>query len=850
MARPSLSQCGMDSFVRELRYAFRSLSRTPAFSAAAVLALALGIGGSSAIFSVLENIVLKPLPVPEPGRLMRLYEVLENARPGPWSHADYLDLARENEAFESTAEIYPTRITMTGRGGPGMLSAAKVSSGFFPPVRVHPVLGRGLTAEEDYDGGPHSAVIFDSLWQREFGRDPHILGQSVALDGRTYAIVGVMPAGFRLPLLHGAEALVPFAYTKKDLLQKRSSHWALAIGRLKPGISFAQANSDLDRKGRVIAARLPDHKGLTMVGAPWLDAPGGPVKPVLEALLGAVIMVLLIACANVASMLLARGAARQRELAIRAALGSGRARIVRQLLTEAVLLSLGGALLGVLLAAWGVDALVALAPKTIPRLDEGRLDSAVLGFALGISLLSGLIAGVMPALQATRPDLVDALKNGSLATTSPSRLRSALVVAEVALALVLVIGAGLMIRTLVRLLDQPTGLVGPAHVFVAGLDLPADTYAKSEKILAFQRQLLPRLQAMPGVKSAALASNVPLSGWVNTALSFNVSGEPRPPLDASSEVEIVWTTPGDLSTAGIPLLRGRDLTAADDEKAPKVLLVNEAFGRKYLDGGRDPIGRHVQKMFGDDYDAEIVGVIADVPTRSLDRKPGPLVVVANAQGPARYMLAVMRTSSPHPLDLAPLLRTEVMAIDKDQPVINPRTLEQVVADSVGERRFQMLLLTLFGSVALLLAAVGIYGVMAYSVAQRYREIGIRMALGAQSSQVLRMEVLRGLRLAVIGVGIGVIGALAVTQALKAALYQVSATDPITFVAVSLLLLGVAALASWAPARRAARVGRMGAAAARVTPAADDGHLGVLLRRPRGDDRDLYRLDDPIEHVFR
>jgi putative ABC transport system permease protein len=413
----------------------------------------------------------------------------------------------------------------------------------------------------------------------------------------------------------------------------------------------------------------------------------------------------------------------------------------------------------------------------------------------------------MPALQATRPDLVDALKNGSLATTSRSRLRSALVVAEVALALVLVIGAGLMIRTLVRLLDQPTGLSDPAHVFVASLDLPADTYAKSEKILAFQRQLLPRLQAMPGVKSAALASNVPLSGWVNTAVSFNVSGEPRPPLDASSEVEIVWTTPGYLSTVGIPLLRGRDLTASDNEKGQKVLLVNEAFARKYLDG-RDPIGRHILGMFGDDYDAEIVGVIGDVPTRSLDRKPGPMVVAANAQTTARYMLAVMRTSSPHPLDLLPLLRTEVMAIDKDQPVTMPTTLEQIVADSVGERRFQMLLLTLFGSVALLLAAVGIYGVMAYSVAQRYREIGIRMALGAQSSQVQRMVVSSGLRLAVIGIGIGVIGAVAVTQALKAALYQVSATDPITFVAVSLLLLGVAALASWAPARRAARVDPM------------------------------------------
>jgi predicted permease len=796
----------MDSLVREVRYALRSLSRTPAFSAAAVLALALGIGGSSAIFSVLENIVLKQLPVPEPGRLVRLYEVLLDARRAPWSHADYLDLARENEAFESTAELYPNRVSMTGRGGPVMVRAARVSSSFFATVKVHPALGRGLTAEEDYDGGPRSAVIFDSLWQREFGRDAHILGQSVTLDGRTYSIVGVMPADFRLPLLRGAEALVPFAWTKNDL-QKRSSHWADAIGRLKPGISEAQANSDLDRKGRVIATRHPDHKGMTMRAAPLLDDLVGPVKPVLEALLGAVIMVLLIACANVASMLLARGAARQRELAIRAALGSGRARIVRQLLTEAVLLSLGGGLLGVLLAAWGVDALVALAPKTIPRLDEVRLDPAVLGFALGISLLSGLIAGVMPALQATRPDLVDALKNGSLTTTSRSRLRSSLVVAEVALALVLAIGAGLMIRTLARLLDVPTGLSDPAHVFVARLDLPAETYAKDEKILAFQRQLLPRLLAMPGVKSAALASNVPLSGWINTVLPFNVAGEPEPPPDANPEVEVVWTTPGYLSTVGIRLLRGRDLSAADDEKAPKAVLVNEAFARKYL-GGRDPIGRHILRMFGDDTDAEIVGVIADVPTRRLDRKPGPMVVAANAQTTARYMLALMRTSSQRPLDLAPLLRTEVMAIDKDQPVTMPMTLEQIVADSVGERRFQMLLLTLFGGVALLLAAVGIYGVMAYSVAQRYREIGIRMALGAQSSQVQRMVVTSGLRLAVAGVGIGVIGAVAVTQALQAALYQVSATDPITFVAVSLLLLGVAALASWAPARRAARVDPM------------------------------------------
>ncbi|MCA1829357.1 MAG: ABC transporter permease, partial [Myxococcales bacterium] len=793
-------------FVREIRYAIRALSRSPGFTAAAVVALALGIGGSSAIFSVLENVVLKPLPVPEPNRLMRLYEVFPGDKNDSWSTLDYLDMAKENAGFESVVSIRPMRVSMTGRSGPLTLPAAKVNSTFFATVKVNPALGRGLASDEDLEGGPHSVVIADNLWRREFGTDPRILGQSVTLDGRVYTIVGVMPPGFTLPILKGAEALIPFAYSKEDL-QNRGMHGYHALGRLKPGVMLGQANADLDLKGRLIASRLPQHVGMTMRAVPLLGDIVGPVKPVLEALLGAVIMVLLIACANVASMLLARGAARQRELAIRAALGSGRARIVRQLLTEAVLLALGGGALGVLLAAWGVDALVAVAPKTIPRLDEVRLDGAVVGFALAISLVSGVIAGVMPAIHATHTDLVDALKNGAAGATARGRLRAALVVTEVALALVLVIGAGLMIRTLTRLLDVPTGMADPAHVLVADVDLPADKYMKDEEILAFQRRLLPRLAALPGVKSAALVSAIPLSNGPQAVLGFSISGEPAPVPGSEPEAEIIWSTPGYLSAVGIPLLRGRDLTAADSEKAPKAVLVNEAFSRKYL-GGRDPIGRHILQMQNDKDDREIVGVIGDVHTQALDRAPEPLMVVPNAQWTVRWMRATVRTASPRPIDLAPLVRTEVMAIDKDQPVTNPRTLEQIVADSVGQRRFQMFLLTLFGSVALLLAALGIYGVMAYSVAQRSREIGIRMALGAQSSQVLRMVVSGGLRLAVLGVGIGVVGAIAVTQALKAALYQVSATDPITFVAVSALLIGVAALASWAPARRAAKVDPM------------------------------------------
>ena len=450
------------------------------------------------------------------------------------------------------------------------------------------------------------------------------------------------------------------------------------------------------------------------------------------------VLVLLIACANVASMLLARGAARQRELAIRAALGSGRGRIVRQLLTEALVLALVGGALGVLLAAWGLDGLVALAPRSIPRLDEVRLNESVLAFALSISIGSGLVAGLAPALHASRPDLVEALKNGASGATSRGRARAVLVVVEVALALVLVIGAGLMIRTLARLIGVRTGLADPARVLVAETVLPKDRYGKDEQMQAFQQQLLARAAALPGVKSAAITTSVPLDPGFNASLGFEIVGAPPSPPGQGPDAEVVWATPGYLETLGIPLLQGRDLRASDDARAPQVVLVNQAFVRKFLGGGE--------------------------------------------------------------------------AFDKDQPLAHPRTLERVIGESLGERRFPMMLLTVFGVVALVLASLGIYGVMAYSVALRAREIGIRMALGAPASQVLRAVVGGGMRLAVIGVGLGLSAALlvsaVVTEAAKATLYQVSATDPLTFLAVPALLLGVAALASWAPARRAARVDPM------------------------------------------
>jgi len=797
----------MDTVLQDLKYALRTLGRTPAFTAAAVLAIALGVGGSSAMFSVLESVVLRPLAAPEPGRLVRVYEVGRDGYRGSWSTPDFLDLVRENGSLEAAAAVRYTRASMTTDGGPEQIPAARVSSGFFAALGVHPALGRGFTSEEDLDSAPHVAVLTDALWKREFGGDRKILGQSTVLDGRSYTIVGVMPAGLSFPLLHQAQVLLPMEATKTDL-ENRGMHSLSAFARLKKGVSLQGAKADLDVLGPRIASRLPEHVGQTFAATPLLDDLVGSVKPVLQALLGAVIIVLLIACANVASMLLARGAARQRELAIRAALGSGRGRIVRQLLTESLLLALVGGGLGVLLAAWGVDALVALAPRTIPRLDEVRLDGAVLLFALFVSLASGVLAGVVPAIQASRPDLVEALKNGAAAATGRSRARGALVVAEVALALVLVVGAGLMIRTLMRLLDVRTGMgTDPAHVLVAEISLPRARYPDNAALAAFGNRVLERAAGLPGVQAQAVVSGLPLDPQYQAVLSAEIEGEPTPAPGQAPEAEVNWVSPGYLPTLGIPLLQGRDMSAADTESAPPVVLVNQAFVRKYLRGG-DAVGRRLLNFRSSkDKGWTIVGVIGDVHTQGLDKVPEPMIVVPRAQWAQSFIRVLVKTAG-NPISLVPLLRTEVLAIDKDQPLANPRTLESVISDSVGERRFQMMLLSAFGAIALLLASVGIYGVVAYSVAQRSKEIGIRMALGAQGSSVLKMVVGSGLRLALLGVGIGLVGAFAVTQALQRTLYGVSATDPLTFAAVSGLLLGIAALASWAPALRATRVDPM------------------------------------------
>ena len=795
----------MDGLLYDLKHACRSLLRTPAFTCAAALALALGIGGSSAIFTVLDGVALRPLAAPEPEQLFSIHEGQPDTRHETFSVADYADLAQENGSFAHVAAVREASASMTTEAGPSLLRAAQVTASFFPALAVPPRIGRGFSANQDREGAPFEVVLTDRVWRLQFEGDPRIVGRNTVVDGRPATVVGVMPKDFHFPLIGRAEVLVPFAWTPQDV-QERGLHTLHVFGRLKPGRSAAEAQADLAVVGPRIASLYREHAGWSMRAFSLRDDLVHDVKPILAALLGAVFLVLLIACANVASMLLARGAARQREIAIRSALGGQRMRIVRQLLGEAIVLALIGGALGVVLAMWGVAALLALAPDSIPRLDEVHLDRSMLLFSLAISIAAGVLAGAFPALQSARLEPAEVLKDGSSGATHRSRARGVLVVVEIALALVLVAGAGLMIRTLGHLLATPSGVREPEQVLVADARLTDHRYEKDDAIRLFQRRLLERISAIPGVSSAALMSSVPLDPQTTQwTLSFDFEDLPPSLPGKKPLADVVFVSPGYLATLGIPLLRGRDLTAADDEKAPLVLLVNEAFVRKY-GNGRDAVGRRITRFSSDKEVWQIAGVIGDLRSR-LDQAPKPIIVVPYAQAPIPAMSIGLRSTG-SAMSLLPALREALRAVDPNQPLSRAHTLAEVAGESVGERRFQMMLLGIFALVALSLAALGIYGVMAYTVAQRSREIGIRMALGAEQAQVLRMVLLSGLRLAGLGVGFGLAGAIALTRTIAALLYGVSATDPLTLALVSALLFGVALVASWAPARRATRVDPM------------------------------------------
>jgi putative ABC transport system permease protein len=789
---------------KDLAFAVRMLLKNPAFTCIAILALGLGIGANTAIFSVVNAVLLKPLPYRDPDRLVRVYETFpeQGWRQNSVTAGNYLDWLAENQSFQDMAAMGGGDFSLTGDGEPVRLRGSRVSSSFFSVLKVQPALGRGFLAEEDRYGNHNSVVLSYGLWQRRFGGDLQILGKSLILNQNTHSVVGVMPAGFDFPDA-GTEVWVPLAFRENEINNRRG-HSYRVIARLKPGMTLPQAERDLNIIETRIGAEHRFVKGWGVELIPLKERLVGKSRPALLILLGAVGFVLLIACANVANLLLARAAARQKEFAIRAALGAGRFRVVRQLLTESVLLAVIGGIFGLLLAYWGVHALVALSPANLPRVEEIRIDRWVLFFTLGVSLATGAIFGLAPALQASKPDVNEALKDsgrGSTGGLGRNRLRSLLVVSEVALSLVLLISAGLMIRSFSRLREVNPGF-NPDRILTMSISLPGKKYSELEKSVQFIDQLIQRVGNLPGIKSVGMINNLPLAGS-GSSIAVKVEGLPEPAPGEPIAAGHRQISPNYFKTLGTAFVKGRDFNEHDRTNSIPVAIINDSFVRKFM-RGQEPIGQRLNVGDGGPGPVEIVGVVKDIRHNGLDTEAGAEMYFPYMQRCWGFLTLVVRTAS-NPSLMTSVVRKEVQLIDKDQPVHNVRTMDQLVTESVAQRRLSMMLLGIFASVALVLAAVGIYGVMSYSVSQRTHEMGIRMALGARRGDVLRLVVKQGMMLAVIGVAVGLAGALALTHLMSTLLFEIKPTDLPTYSGVSLLLTAVAVSACFLPARRATRV---------------------------------------------
>ena len=801
----------MSTLLQDIRYGLRMLLKKPGFTAVAVIALALGIGANSAIFSVVNTVLLRPLPFNEAERLVRVYvtDAKRGIRRYPTSYLNFADWREQNRVFEHLAAYSSASATLAGGDIPELAEGVGSSADLFSVLGAQPALGRVFTRDEERPGGSHVVVLSHGLWQRRFGSDPKIIGQQILFDGESTTVIGVMPPGFSFPLDQAqTEFWIPLD-PKTQLNAERGANYLGVIGRLKPGASVQQAQAEMEAIARRLEQEYPQkNTGRSVNLVSMYEDVVGEIRPALLVLLGAVSFVLLIACANVANLLLARAASREKEMAIRTALGASRWRVMRQLLTESLLLSLLGGSLGLLLALWGIDLLSAAIPDNIPRVKEIGLDLRVLGFTMGVSILTGLMFGLAPALRASQTDLNESLKEGGRGSTEGlrrNRTRSLLVISEVALSLVLLIGAGLLIKSFAYLREIKPGF-NPHNVLTASVSLPIVKYPEEQQQATFFQQTLERAAALPGVQSVAVVDPLPMSG--NLAMTiFKIEG--RPPLAPGEQLAANSRaiSADYLRAMGIPLLKGRALTERDSKDAPKVMLINETLAQRFFPG-EDPIGKRVTPTIAPDFTAEIVGIVGDAKHRSLDKEAGPEYYVSYLQAPSSYMSLVARTEVSDPTQLISALRGAVLQVDKDQPLSEIRTMEQLLANSVAKQRFNMFLLGIFAAVALLLAAVGIFGVMNYSVTRRTHEIGIRIALGAQSRDVLKLVMGQGMILTVIGVALGLAGAFAATRVMSSLLYGVSVTDPVTFTGVSLLLAGVALLACYLPARRATKVDPM------------------------------------------
>jgi predicted permease len=801
----------METLGQDLRYGVRMLLKHKGFTAVAVLTLALGIGATSAIFSVVNSVLLRDLPYREPQRLVMVFTEWEIPQVGIrgegniFTGADFRDLRDQNQCFERMAAFSGgVNFNLTGSGAPEALVGVRATANLFDLLGIPPEHGRAFLPEEDQPGNNRVVILSGGLWQRRFGSDPKIVGQKITLNNQPYEVIGVAPPDFQFPLKNTpADFYIPLALPPEEW-NNRGTHRYSAIARLKSQTPIEQAQAEMVGIARRLEEQYPNQNRYKRVRlVPFHQQVVGRVQTAILALLGAAGFVLLIACVNVANLLLARATARQKEMAIRAALGAGRWRVIRQLLTESLLLALLAGALASLLAFWSLDLLRMIVPDDFPRADEIGVDLRVFGFTLGVSLLTGIIFGLVPALQGSRTDLNETLKEGgrSSGAGGPHRLGRMLVVSEVALALLLLVGAGLMLRSFIRLMNVDPGF-DPQNVLAITIRPPETKYQPAQQA-AFYQQLLERLRALPGVRSAG-AVFPPLWTWDNSG-GFRIEGEPPPSPQESGSRNIVnrVVSPDYFQTLNVQLLKGRVINEGDGPNKPLVVVINETMARRYWPNG-DPIGRRIRSN-EDGAWREIVGVVRDVRYGALDTEPEEQVYAPfDLYYGNSYRTLVVRTDG-DPLNLVPAVRGEVQAIDRDQPISSIRTMEEMVARSVSQRRFNMLLLVVFAGVALLMAAVGIYGVMSYSVEQRTHEIGLRMALGAQTSDVLRLLLGQGMKLVVIGVAIGLAAAIAMTRLISSLLFDVRATDPVTYVAIALLLAAVALLACYIPARRAAKV---------------------------------------------
>jgi putative ABC transport system permease protein len=803
----------LETFWRDCRYGARSLRKSRAFTAAALATLALGIGANTAIFSVVEAVLLRALPYRNADRVVMLWE---NKRMRGRPHnvvnpGNLMDWRDQSASFDEVAAFVDQRYNLTGGGEPEEIAAQATTPNLFQLLGAQPILGRTLAPGDEVEGRNDVAVISYGLWQRRFGGSPDVVGKTVTLNGEGMTVIGVMPPDFKWFIkensLSGkpADLWAPMALTEQQRAQRRGRYLS-AVARLKPGVSVEQARSEMDTIASRLEAQYPDvDKGWGVNVVPLREQLAGEIKPALLVLLGAVGFVLLIACVNVANLLMARSAGRRKEMAVRAALGAGRGRIVRQLLTESLLLAVAGGALGLLISRWCVEALVALSPPNL--LGEGQVgvNPTVMAFTAAVSVLTGVAFGLAPAIETSRLNLDATLRESGRANSGgrgAGRFRSALVVAEVGLALVLLVGAGLMVRSFMRLQAVNPGF-DAGNLLTMRVMLPETKYPQAGKQVQFFREAVGRLRALPGVRAAGAVSALPFAD-LGSATSFTVVGRPAPAAGDKWTTDVRVADEQYFGAMNIPVVAGRAFNEQEAVEDRKVAVVNEAMVRKYF-SGEDPLGKRIVVSMGDKPEpTEIIGVVGDARYASLEGELRPMVYWTPAQLTYPSMSLVARTGG-EPEALAAAAVREIQAVDKEQPVSDVRTMESWLADSTARTRFGTLLLGAFACAALVLAAVGIYGVISYSVAQRRNEIGVRMALGAQGSDVLRLVIGQAMKLVLAGVGLGLLGALALTRLMSGLLYGVAATDPATFAVNALLLAAVSLVACYIPARRATRV---------------------------------------------